>query len=265
MTRQYKPDHRGPVFNFFWPFTSYLATHATSFLGAVLFYVLNRTTVIGRSNVPKDRNTLLLSNHQSLIDSFFIGFTAYFGPSFIKPYLIPWNPAGEDFFYQNAWQSWWSDQWKCIPVRRRRRDLTALNRMLHALESGTMVLFPEGTRTRTGDIERGRPGAGVVILKHKPVVIPVTIDGLNDVLPVNARWPRLFKRVYIVFGKPIDYTPFLTEKSSREAAQRIVDHVMDTLRSQFDWIQKLKTGEADRRHPPWTEQGGSEFREGASI
>ncbi len=257
MTRPYRPDHRGPVFNFFWPLTSYLATHGTSFLGAILFYVLNRTTVIGRSNVPRSRNTLLLSNHQSLIDSFFIGFTAYFGPSFIKPYLIPWNPAGEEFFYQNAWQSWWSDQWKCIPVRRRRRDLGALNRMLHALKSGTMILFPEGTRSRSGAIGRGRPGAGVVILKHQPTVIPVTIDGLDRVLPVDARWPRIFQRVYIVFGEPVDYAEYLTDTTSRAAAQQIVDHVMETLQSQLEWIQALKSGEADRRRPPWIGSGGA--------
>lgn len=251
MTRSYRPDHRGPLFNFFWPLTSYLVTHITVLLGAILFYVLNRTTVIGRSNVPRCRNTLLISNHQSLIDSFFVGFTAYFGPSFVKPYLIPWNPAGEEVFYQNAWQSWWSDQWKCIPVRRRRRDLGALNRMLHALKSGTMILFPEGTRTRTGSIEKGRPGAGIVILKDRPTVIPVTIDGLDEILPVNARWPKLFKRVYIMFGKPIDYSAFVTEAASREASQQIVDHVMDVLRLQMAWIQDLKAGRIDRNNPPW--------------
>jgi len=169
----------------------------------------------------------------------------------VKPYLIPWNPAGEEFFYQSAWQSWWSDQWKCIPVRRRRRDLGALNRMLHALKSGTMILFPEGTRTRTGNIEKGRPGAGVVILKDRPMVIPVTIDGLNEVLPLDARWPRIFKRIYIVFGKPIDYAPFLTDDASREASQAVVDHVMNVVSSQMEWIQDLKAGKADRLNPPW--------------
>jgi 1-acyl-sn-glycerol-3-phosphate acyltransferase len=265
MTKSYRPDHRGPVFNFFWPVTSYLVTHVTVLLGAILFFVLNRTIVVGRSNIPKCRNTLLISNHQSLIDSFFVGFTAYFGPSFVKPYLIPWNPAGEEFFYQNAWQSWWSDQWKCIPVRNRRRDLTALNRMLYALKTGTMILFPEGTRTRTGEIEEGRPGAGIVILKDRPTVIPVTIDGLDEVLPIDARWPRIFRRVYIVFGKPIDYTPLLTDETSREAAQQIVDYVMTVLRSQMDWIQKLKAGETDLQHPPWTLSGGSQRRKGMNT
>lgn len=252
MSRGYRPDHRGPVFNFFWPVTSYLATHLFSFVvGAILFFVFNRTTVIGRKNVPRERNTLLLANHQSLIDSFFIGFTAFFGPSLVKPYLIPWNPAGEEFFYQNAWQSFWSDQWKCIPVRRGRKDIGALNRMRAALKSGTMILFPEGTRTRTGKIGRGRPGAGVVILQDNPTVIPVTIDGLDEVLPIDAKWPRFGKHVYIVFGRPIEFRGQPAEETSREAAQELVDQVMDVLQSQFEWIQQLKAGEVSRDEPPW--------------
>ena len=40
MAKGYRPDHRGSIFNFFWPVTSYLATHVFSFLvGAVLFFV----------------------------------------------------------------------------------------------------------------------------------------------------------------------------------------------------------------------------------
>jgi len=122
--------------------------------------------------------------------------------------------------------------------------------MLHALKTGTMILFPEGTRSRSGNIEKGRPGAGVVILKDRPTVIPVTIDGLDDILPIDARWPRLFKRVYIVFGKPIDYSALVTDDASREASQKIVDHVMDVLRLQMEWIQDLKAGKADRSNPP---------------
>jgi len=209
MTHRYRPDHRGPVFNFFWPLTSYLATHLFSFVvGAVLFFVFNRTTVIGRENVPRQRNTLLLSNHQSLIDSFFIGFTAFFGPSLIKPYLIPWNPAGEEFFYQNAWQSFWSDQWKCIPVRRGRKDIGALNRMLHALKSGTMILFPEGTRTETGNVQPLKPGVIAVARRSRAPLLPVGLDGPFDILPRGSLLPRP-TTVQLVIGEAI--SPELAE------------------------------------------------------
>ncbi len=119
MAGRYKADHRGRVFNLFWPFTRWLFTIATSTVGAILFFGLSRTEIIGRRNALRERNTLLLSNHQSLIDSFLIGFTAYYGAAIFRPSLIPWNPAAEENFYKNAYQGWWSDQWKCIPGRAR--------------------------------------------------------------------------------------------------------------------------------------------------
>src|SRR5437879_10533834 len=68
--------HRGPLFQLLWPVTSYLVTNVTVTLFWVLFFVLNRTTVSGRRNVGEERNTLLLSNHQSMLDSFLVGLAA---------------------------------------------------------------------------------------------------------------------------------------------------------------------------------------------
>jgi len=238
MTETYRLAYRGKVFNFLLPFTRYVFVHITTTLGILLFYILNRPRVIGRKNIPLQRNVLLLSNHQSLIDSFVVGTAAYYGPSFFRPYLTPWNPAAEENFYSNKFIGWWSDQWKCIPVRRGRRDLKALHQMMEALKSGTMLLFPEGTRSRDGEIGKGRPGAGLVILADEPVVIPVTIDGMNEVLPIGASVPRVFKRVTIVFGKPVDYSDFLGQDRSKETAQKIVDRVMNVLREQLEEIRR---------------------------
>ena len=65
MGEPYRADYRGPVFHFFWPLTRYVTVHVTVLLLGILFYVLNRATVLGRRNVPRRRNTLLLSNHQT--------------------------------------------------------------------------------------------------------------------------------------------------------------------------------------------------------
>jgi len=96
MADRYRADHRGRVFNFFWPFTRWLLSIGTATVGAILFFGLSRTEIIGRRNALRAPNTLLLSNHQSLIDSFLIGFSAYYGAAIFKPWLIPWNPAAED-------------------------------------------------------------------------------------------------------------------------------------------------------------------------
>jgi 1-acyl-sn-glycerol-3-phosphate acyltransferase len=110
-----------------------------------------------------------------------------------------------------------------------------------------MILFPEGTRSRTGEIRNGRPGAGLVILANQPKVVPVTIDGLYDVLPVGSTFPRLFKRIWLAFGKPIDYSHYGGQPRSKETAQEIVDDVIRILRRQLAALRQLQKGEIDRK------------------
>src|SRR6266699_3253752 len=168
---------RGRLFHLFWPVTSYVVTNVTVTLFWLVFFVFNRTVVIGRRNVGEERNTLLLSNHQSMLDSFLVGLAAFYPTSWLKPQLIPWNPAAAENFYKNPLLAWLADNWKCIWVREGRRDLHALHRMIQVLPHGVMTLFPEGTRSRDGAVGPGRPGAGLLILATRPRVIPVAIDG----------------------------------------------------------------------------------------
>src|SRR6266702_3651837 len=105
---------RGRLFQLLWPVTSYLVTNVTVTFFWLLFFVLNRTTVIGRKHVGEQRNTLLLSNHQSMLDSFLVGLGAFYPQSWIRPHLIPWNPAAAENFYRTPILAWLADNWKCI-------------------------------------------------------------------------------------------------------------------------------------------------------
>src|SRR5947209_13117963 len=116
---------RGKLFHLLWPVTSYVVTNVTVTLFWLVFFVLNRTVVIGRRNVGEEPNTLLLSNHQSMLDSFLVGLAAFYPQSWLKPHLIPWNPAAAENFYKNPLLAWLADNWKCIWVREGRHDLHA--------------------------------------------------------------------------------------------------------------------------------------------
>src|SRR2546428_2709964 len=188
------PPRRGRLFQLLWPFTSYLVTNVTVTLFWVLFFVLNRTTVIGRRNVGEERNTLLLSNHQSMLDSFLVGLAAFYPQSWLRPHLMPWNPAAAENFYKNPVLAWLADNWKCIWVREGRRDLHALHRMTQVLPHGVMTLFPEGTRSRDGSVGPGRPGAGLLILAARPPGVPVPIAWEQTGPPTRPRRPRSFHR-----------------------------------------------------------------------
>ena len=227
--------------NIIWHITSYFVTNFTVSLGWFLFRVLNRTTVIGRKNVGDEPNTLLLSNHQSMVDSMPLGIAAYYPKSLIKPYLIPWHPAARENFFKNRFIAFWSSHTRCIPVKPGRRDVHALHKMIEVLPQGTIILFPEGTRSRTGDVGKGRPGAGLVILATHPRVIPVAIDGMQDVLPIGRTFPKIGQRIYISYGKPVDYSELAGQPRTRKTAQAVVDKVMKEIAAQHEEIRRLRT------------------------
>src|SRR2546430_17011259 len=81
--------------------------------------------------------------------------------------------------------------------------------MIQVLPHGVMTLFPEGTRSRDGAVGPGRPGPGLLILATRPRVVPVAIDGMRAVLPIGRYLPRVFQRVAVSFGSPVDCTDFL--------------------------------------------------------
>ncbi len=237
----YRGERRGWLGNALGPVIGYLITNVVVAPFVLLFFwVLNRTTVYGRRRIPNERNTLLLANHQSMIDSFPIGYSAFYPQDIVKPFLIPWNPAAQENFFRNRFLAWWFHMLKCIPVRPGRRDMKAIYRSIRALQDSTMILFPEGTRSRDGTIGRGRPGAGLVILGTGATVVPVTIDGMERVLPIGSRMPRIGKRVSVYFGKPIHYADLAEGPRSRETAQRIVDRAMARIRFQRRVIARLE-------------------------
>lgn len=69
-----------------------------------------------------------------------------------------------------------------------------------------VLVFPEGTRTTTGDIGAFRPGAGLIAGHTGCQVLPVRITGVRDVLPKGARRPHR-AQVEVRFGTPLRATP----------------------------------------------------------
>lgn len=229
-------------------FVSWLFTNITVTVGLLLFFVFNTTTCEGRENVPRRRNVLVLSNHQSMIDSFLVGICAFYPWSWIRPYLVPWNPAAEEnFFKKHSVLHVCSKLWRCIPIREGRRDFRSLFSMLRNLDRGSMILFPEGTRSRSGRVGEGRPGAGLIALGTRATVIPAAIVGMSEVLSVGAWVPRFGRTIRIRFGEPIDYDDLKEEPRTKETAQDLVDRTMAEIRRMKREIDGEIDAETDRK------------------
>ena len=79
-----------------------------------------------------------------------------------------------------------------------------------------------------------------MILENKPTVIPVCIDGMDQVLPIGASFPRIFKRIRIHYGKPVDLSEFLDREKNRETAQLLMGTIMDRIRVLKEEIEASK-------------------------
>ncbi|MEE9132687.1 MAG: lysophospholipid acyltransferase family protein [Gemmatimonadota bacterium] len=230
----------GRISNILWHITSYFVTNISVTLLWLFFHLFNKTIILGRENVGSEPNTLLLCNHQSMIDSFPVGMSAFYPKSWFKPYLVPWHPAARENFFKNRFIAWYSLHTRCIPVRRGRRDMHAIHKMIDVLPRGAIILFPEGTRSRSGEVEDGKPGAGLVALATRPRIIPVAIDGMQELLPIGSTKPKIGKLIYVSYGPPVDYSEFLDKPRTRETAQALVDKVMVAIRAQYAEIRRLR-------------------------
>ena len=119
--------------------------------------------------------------------------------------------------------------------------------MIDVLPKGAIILFPEGTRSRSGNVEDGRPGAGLVALATKPRIIPVAIDGMQEILPIGKTFPRIGKRIYISYGPPLDYSEFDEQPRTRDTAQALVDKVMEAIREQHADIRRRRLEDQRKR------------------
>jgi len=68
-------------------------------------------------------------------------------------------------------------------------------------------------------------------------VIPVAIDGMREVLPIGTSIPRVFKRITVTYGPPVDYADFLAQPRTRETAQALIDRVMAAIREQHGGLR----------------------------
>ena len=118
---------------------------------------------------------------------------------------------------------------KVIPVDRDGNDRNALKNIIHQLRSDEAVmLFPEGTRTRDGSLQKGQSGIGLIIAKTKAPVLPMRIFGAHEAFPKDAKKIMLHP-ITVVLGKPIyftekDLTPI--DGDNRALYQQLADRVM---------------------------------------
>ena len=112
----------------------------------------------------------------------------------------------------------------CFPLHRGRGDARALKWLMEVLEQERCLgLFPEGTRSRGGEMKRPKPGVGYLAHRTGAPVVPVRVRGAD-----RFPWRR---GLDVHFGALLRYGEGPGEDDSREGHQAFADRVMETIRS----------------------------------
>lgn len=189
--------------------------HATT--GPMLVAWL-RVTITGAGHVPGAGGVLLAANHRSFLDHFLLSAACPRPLRFLGKHQLAHGPVGR-----------FNVAMGLIPVERGMADLDALDVVMQALRAGAAVgIFPEGTRSPTGELFRFRSGAVRIAARAAVPIVPVGLLGTHDVWPRVQRWPSAPRpprgRVAVHFGRLIP-PPDEGGRSRREATQLLHERV----------------------------------------
>ena len=110
-----------------------------------------------------------------------------------------------DTLFRHPLASWVLRSWNCVPLKREGGDIGAMRLVLRMLGEGkAMLMFPEGTRSKDGQLQAARAGIGMIVAKAGVPIVPLRIWGTDRALPKGASLPRPAK-VTVAFGEPFTY------------------------------------------------------------
>lgn len=169
-----------------------------------------RFEVIGSENFPKEGGVLLCTNHIHALDPVVVGINA--------PRPVHYMAKEEIFSTPIIGKI--LPKVYAFPVKRGLSDREALRKGLSVLKEGHVLgLFPEGTRSKTGELGKGLAGAGFFALRSTAKILPCAIIGPYKTLG----------RLTIVFGKPLDVTEARANKISADEMTEMIMYEISKL------------------------------------
>lgn len=177
-----------------------------------LLLLLTDCRVIGTENVPPSGALIVLSNHLSNVDPPLVGSLVPRTVRFV---------AKEELF-KIALFGWCVRWYGALPLRRGTVDRRAIRQALDILRQGGVVgMFPEGHRSRGGQLQRGQAGATLLALLSGAPLLPVAIIGSHHA--VRRLWSR--PRIDFIIG-PVFHLEVGKANPGREELERLTDEMM---------------------------------------
>lgn len=180
---------------------------------ALLVRVIYRYRVHGAENIPKTGGAMLVVNHLHLFDPAVVA--AGISRQIVTLVAEKWEyNTFLNLFFRGA---------GVIYVNRGEVDRRALRACQEVLQAGGMLaVAPEGTRSRQGVLQRGKPGVAYLAVRTNALIVPVAFWGVEKL----SEWKRLRRPTcHMVIGEPF-HLPQVEGRITTERLQEMADAVM---------------------------------------
>jgi glycerol-3-phosphate dehydrogenase (NAD(P)+) len=184
-----------------------------------------RTGRMGRGHLPKRGGVLLAPNHRSFLDPFLIG-TCVRRPIYFM--------AKQEMF-RGRFRSWILNCMGAFPVRRGESDEEAMETARLLVEQGkVVVVFPEGTRIRSGSLGAPKSGVGRLALETGAPVVPIAVIGSER---ARRGWRVRPVKVRIRLGRTLTFPS--VDAPSAHLAREVTARIWPCVELQWEWLGGL--------------------------
>jgi 1-acyl-sn-glycerol-3-phosphate acyltransferase len=168
------------------------------------------------SAIPREGPLIIASNHASNLDPVVLG-------SWLVPAVdrrIHWLGKKELFDWPVV--GWLARNGGVHPVDRSGSDVEAFRLAKRILDEGHILLvFPEGTRSPTGELQEARDGVALLALRTGAPILPIGIAGSDRVWPRGRKLPKPGGRVVMRIGSPLRLDEAIPPGTDRRAAKAL--------------------------------------------
>jgi 1-acyl-sn-glycerol-3-phosphate acyltransferase len=187
-----------------------------------VFSLYFRWKVYNPERVPLEGPVILASNHASYIDPPLVG-------AGVRRQI---NFLARDTIFKVPILASILRSWDVVPVDRDGGTGRGLKMILGRLEKGgAIILFPEGTRSRHGELNPARSGIGLTVIKSAAPVVPCRVFGTHRAFGPHMIIPRP-RRLAVKYGNPMLFQELRAEAETcskprvKEIYQQVADEIM---------------------------------------
>jgi len=173
----------------------------------------HRLEIIGHDHLPRDESFVMVANHSSHLDA-----VCLLAALPLRKLHRAFPAAAADYFFVSAATTAAAAiVVNALPFRRtvNIRQSLSLCRQLLANPGNILVIFPEGTRSMTGQLGEFKPGIGLLLAGTEIPVVPCYLSGAFEAWPKGKLIPQP-KRLRLIIGAPRRYDNIAASKSTAQ-------------------------------------------------